>query len=61
MPEPMPAAEARDVLARLGWSQLYAAERLGVAPRTMRYWLARDGTIPAPAAELLRVYARQGE
>jgi transcriptional regulator with XRE-family HTH domain len=58
-PLPMPAREARAILRRLGWFQHDAAERLGVAPRTMRQWLEKEASLPAPHAELLRHLERE--
>ena len=58
-PLPMPAREARAILARLGWYQHDVAERLGVDVRTMRRWLAAGASLPAPHAELLRHLERE--
>src|SRR3989442_794825 len=53
-PMPMTATQLRAALKRLGLSQVAAAARLGVAPRTMRYWVAGERRIPGPGAILLR-------
>jgi len=53
---PMTHRQLRAALKRLGWSQLEAARRLGVAPRTMRYWIAGERRIPESVALLLRVW-----
>jgi transcriptional regulator with XRE-family HTH domain len=48
--------QLRAALKHLGWSQLEAARRLGVAPRTMRYWIAGERRIPESVALLLRTW-----
>jgi len=55
---PMTATQLRAALKRLGLSQVAAAARLGVAPRTMRYWVAGERRIPEPVAILLRTWIR---
>jgi transcriptional regulator with XRE-family HTH domain len=48
--------QLRTALKRLGWSHLEGARRLGVAPRTMRYWVAGERRIPESVALLLRTW-----
>jgi DNA-binding transcriptional regulator YiaG len=55
---PMTAKQLRTALKRLGLSQVAAAAQLGVAPRTMRYWIAGERRIPEPAAILLRTWVK---
>ncbi len=59
---PMTPQEFRRALARLGLSQLQAAKHLGVAPRTVRYWVAKDRMsrtpIPEPVAILVRLWVK---
>jgi DNA-binding transcriptional regulator YiaG len=55
---PMTAPQLRSTLKRLGLSQVAAAAQLGVAPRTMRYWVAGERRIPEAVALLLRLWAR---
>ncbi len=57
---PMTATQLRAALKRLGLSQVAAAARLGVAPRTMRYWVAGERRIPEPVAILLRAWIKEG-
>jgi len=58
----MTSRQLRKALETLALSQLEAARRLGVSPRTVRYWVARQRTkqkpIPEPVALLLRVWLR---
>lgn len=58
-PAPMPAAEARALLARLGWTQKEAADRLGVTKRAVEKWLAPQSAIPRPWAHTLRLIAER--
>ncbi len=58
-PMPMTATQLRAALKRLGLSQVAAAARLGVAPRTMRYWVAGERRIPEPVSILLRTWIRE--
>ncbi len=55
---PITARQLRSTLKRLGLSQVAAAARLGVAPRTMRYWVAGERRIPEAVALLLRLWVR---
>jgi len=59
---PMTPQEFRRALARLGLSQVQVAKQLGVAPRTVRYWLAKDKAtrtpIPEPVAILVRLWLK---
>lgn len=45
-----------ELLARLGWSQVEAARRLGVTDRTMRRWV-QSRSAPGPARILLYMWA----
>ena len=56
---PMTAKQLRGALKRLELSQMAAAARLGVAPRTMRYWVAGERRIPEPVAILLRTWVKE--
>lgn len=49
-------AQLRAALKRLGLTQVAAAQVIGVAPRTVRQWLAGDRRIPEPAARLLALW-----
>lgn len=53
---PMTHRQLRTALKHLGFSQLEAARQLGVAPRTMRYWVAGERRIPESVAILLRTW-----
>lgn len=55
---PMTATQLRAALKRLGLSQVAAAVRMGVAPRTMRYWVAGERRIPEPVAILVRIWVK---
>jgi len=57
---PMTATQLRAALKRLGLNQVATAARLGVAPRTMRYWVAGERRIPEPVAILLRTWIKEG-
>ncbi len=52
----MTPKQLRIAIKRLGLTQVAAAHALGVAPRTMRQWLASDRRIPEPAARLIAVW-----
>lgn len=56
---PMTAKQLRTTLKRLGLTQVGAAAQLGVAPRTMRYWVAGERRIPEPVAILLRTWVKE--
>ena len=56
---PMTAKQLRTALKQLGLTQVGAAAKLGVAPRTMRYWVAGERRIPEPVAILLRTWLRE--
>ncbi len=58
-PMPMSAKQLRTALKRLGLTQVGAAARLGMAPRTMRYWVAGERRIPEPVAILLRTWLKE--
>ena len=55
----MTAKQLRSALKRLGLTQVAAAARLGIAPRTMRYWVASERRIPEPVAILLRTWIKE--
>jgi DNA-binding transcriptional regulator YiaG len=55
---PMTANQLRSALKRLALTQVAAAVRLGVAPRTMRYWVAGERRIPEAVAILLRTWLK---
>ena len=58
-PQPMSADDARLLLYKLGWSQEYAAKRLGTSLRQMQRYLGHNGVVPAAKAELLRRVAKE--
>ena len=57
---PMSWREFRRALKRLGLSQIQAANHLGVSPRTVRYWVAKDAEkrtpIPGPVVLVVRMW-----
>jgi len=53
---PMTPKQLRAALKRLGFSQLEAARRLGVNPRTVRFWVAGTYRIPEPVVILIRTW-----
>jgi plasmid maintenance system antidote protein VapI len=55
----MTALQLRRLLRRLDLTQVEAARRLGVDPRTMRRWVAGDSRIPEAVAIVLRHWASQ--
>ena len=57
----MTPKQLRIALKRLGLTQVAGARALGVAPRTMREWIANDARIPEPAARLLAVWLAHPE
>jgi DNA-binding transcriptional regulator YiaG len=57
----MTPTRLRAALKRLGLTQVAAAHALGVAPRTVRQWLAGDRRIPEPAARLLATWIAHPE
>lgn len=54
----MTAAEFREALARLGWSQLEAARQLEADPRTVRRWALGEVRAPGPVKVALRCMER---
>jgi len=56
----MTAAELRELINQLGFSQCEAARRLGLNPRTVRRYLAGDGRLDARGAQLLRLWLLAG-
>ncbi len=48
----------RKILARLELSQTDAAKLVGIAPRSVRRWVADDVEIPEPAAMLFGIMAK---
>lgn len=53
---PMTPKQLRQVLIKLGLTQISGARALGVAPRTMRQWIAGDRRIAEPVARLLSIW-----
>lgn len=51
----------RVLIERLRLSQVEAAHRLEINPRTMRRWLAGRARIPAAVAQLLETWAKQAK
>jgi transcriptional regulator with XRE-family HTH domain len=51
----MTAKQFKDTLHRLDISQVDAARKLGVDPRTVRHWIAGDRAVHPTAAILLRL------
>lgn len=48
-----------DLLARVGWSKAYFADRIGVDARTLNRWIARgEGTGYTTAVRYLELVAR---
>jgi len=58
-PMPMTSKQLRTALKHLGLTQVGAAAKLGIAPRTMRYWVAGERRIPEPVAILLRTWLKE--
>jgi DNA-binding transcriptional regulator YiaG len=54
----MSPQQFRYVLRQLGLSQVQAAKRLGVNPRTVRRWVAGDSRIPESAGLVLQLWLR---
>jgi DNA-binding transcriptional regulator YiaG len=52
---PMTSLHFRNVIAKIGLSQVQAARVLGVTPRTVRRWALDEVKIPPTAAKLLRL------
>jgi hypothetical protein len=50
-----PETEYARAVERLGWSQVGAAKRLGIDPRTSRRYISGDLQLPRPLQILLRV------
>ena len=48
----------RGALRQLGVSQVQAAKRLGVNPRTLRRWVAGDSRIPESVGLLVELWLR---
>jgi len=55
----MTSKQLRTALKHLGLTQVGAAAKLGIAPRTMRYWVAGERRIPEPVAILLRTWLKE--
>jgi DNA-binding transcriptional regulator YiaG len=51
----MTSLQFRNVIAKIGLSQVRAARVLGVTPRTVRRWALDEVKIPPTAAKLLRL------
>ncbi len=56
---PMSPQQFRHALRHLGWTQVQAATRLGVNPRTVRRWVAGDSRIPESVTLLLQLWLRE--
>lgn len=54
-PQPMTVAELERALEALELTQTGLARALGVAPRSVRFWLASRSPVPAPCAALVRL------
>ena len=54
----MSPQQFRQVLRQLGLSQVQAAKRLGVNPRTLRRWVAGDSRIPESVGLVLQLWLR---
>lgn len=55
----MTADELRDILDRLGWSQLALARFLEANPRTIRRWMLGEIAVPGVVALVMRaIYER---
>ena len=54
----MTSTELRDILARLGLSQVQGASLVGADPRTLRRWIAGDLPVQQSAERLLRLLDR---
>jgi DNA-binding transcriptional regulator YiaG len=52
---PMTSLQFRNVIAKIGLSQVQASRVLGVTPRTVRRWALDEVKIPPTAAKLLRL------
>jgi DNA-binding transcriptional regulator YiaG len=55
----MSSQQFRHVLRQLGLSQVQAAKRLRVNPRTVRRWVAGDSRIPEFVSLLLQLWQRE--
>jgi DNA-binding transcriptional regulator YiaG len=55
---PMTSLQFRNVIAKIGLSQVQAARVLGVTPRTVRRWALDEVKISPTAAKLLRLMQR---
>ena len=53
---PMTPKQFRAALRRLRVNQTEAAQRLGVTPRAVRFWIAGERRIPEPVRILLRTW-----
>jgi DNA-binding transcriptional regulator YiaG len=53
---PMSSNQLRIALERLKLNQVQLGRALGVDPRSVRYWLAGDRTIPEPVAQLIAIW-----
>jgi DNA-binding transcriptional regulator YiaG len=51
----MTSLQFRNVIAKIGLSQVQASRVLGVTPRTVRRWALDEVKIPPTAAKLLRL------
>jgi DNA-binding transcriptional regulator YiaG len=55
----MSPQQFRQALRQLGMSQVQAAKRLGVNPRTVRRWVAGDSRIPESVSLVLQLWGRE--
>jgi len=51
----MTSLQFRNLIAKIGLSQVQASHVLGVTPRTVRRWALDEVKIPPTAAKLLRL------
>jgi DNA-binding transcriptional regulator YiaG len=51
--------ELRRAISDFGMTQVAFAERVGVAPQTVRRWLSGKRRIPGPLAELIRLLEKE--
>jgi DNA-binding transcriptional regulator YiaG len=59
-PDRMDAREYREIIEKLGMTQVGAAHFLGIHPRTSRKWIAGKATPTVAAGKLLRLMLQHG-